>query len=443
MVSRDPSLVLVSDQTSTELRGEADILIEWTRVAEPQSDQYDTLIVLDFLRRRGYVREDIGSAPTFFDGQVALRNDAVCLDNCVPAQPDHPNINKGCDLIRLWPTVFTQCQLLIESVSPFIKPQDPCDATNGSTCGPGTRGFGTIASTINSYVGFAEAIVHEMGHHKLRALGFQYESAERIIRNPSDQKFKSPIRYDCLRPMPAVLHAQYSYTYVSALDIEIIKAGTDLSRDRRIAEDSLAKILPKLEFGLEVIRDNADTDSAGADFLEGYFAWLNRVLEEGYRILDKFKIPPNYFQHPLDVQMSAARSRREQMATKWQIDVPEDDRSCIGFHDDTQNDSIDIVCTRPFRLKGVEEHSLLDEMVLYIPESDMAFSFNNSTKTIWELCDGRHTIADISQEIGQSLGVFGDSLLARELLSDVIEAITQLHNFGLLELEEATHAKST
>ena len=131
------------------------------------------------------------------------------------------------------------------------------------------------------------------------------------------------------------------------------------------------------------------------------------------------------------------------MANKWQVGAPEDDTPCIDFHDDTQDDSIDVVCTRPFRLKGVEEHSLLDEMVLYIPESEMAFSFNNSAKTIWELCDGRHTIAEISQEIGQRLGVSGDSLLASELLSNVIEAITQLHNLGLLELEEATHAKST
>src|SRR5919202_1179323 len=198
-------------------------VICWKRLAEPQIDQYDSLIALEFAQRRGYLRRDISGAPTFFDGKVAIRNDsALSRPDCIPATPAHPNIERACDLIRLWPTVFTQCQLLIESVSVFTYTQTSGDTTHNSTCNTvlicssGKRGFGTIASTINSDVGFAEALVHEMAHHKLWALGIEFESAERIIRNSPEQKFKSPIRYDCLRSMSAVLHAQYSFTYLSA-----------------------------------------------------------------------------------------------------------------------------------------------------------------------------------------------------------------------------------
>jgi hypothetical protein len=276
--------------------------IDWRRVAEPQVDQYDTLIALEFAKQSGYIREEVGDAPTFFDGQVAIRDDQATLffPDCVPADPNHPNIIKVCDLLRLWQPVFNQFQSLIESVAIVFYTPHSTDLVVGSICGSGNKGFGTIASTINHHVGFAEALVHEMAHHKLRALGIQFEEAERIIKNPPDQKFQSPIRHDCLRPMSAVLHAQYSYTYVSALDIKIVNASIDSERDYSIAEGSLAVNLPKLEFGLQVIRNNIILDTAGVEFLEGLVKWSEHIFNDGYKIIDKFQIKPQGFIHPLE-----------------------------------------------------------------------------------------------------------------------------------------------
>lgn len=276
--------------------------IDWRRMAEPQADQYDSLIALEFAKRAGYIREDIGDDPTFFDGQIAIREDPSTLHfpDCVSAEPNHPNVTKGCDLLRLWQPVFQQIQLLIESVAIVYYTPHSADFVVGSICGSGNKGFGTIAATINHHVGFAEALVHEMAHHKLRALGVQFEEAERIILNPPDQKFHSPIRYDCLRPMTAILHAQYSYTYVSALDVKIINAAIDEDRDYCIAEGSLATNLPKLSFGLQILRENAILDHAGTDFLAGLTNWSQQIFEDGYRILDKFQIKPQPFLHPLE-----------------------------------------------------------------------------------------------------------------------------------------------
>ena len=275
--------------------------IDWRKIAEPQVDQYDTLIALEFAKRSGYQREDIGNDPSFFDGKVALRGDQSTLHfpDCIPAEPNHPNVTNGSDLLRLWQPVFRQFQLLIESVAIVYYTPQPADLVVGSICGSGNKGFGTIAATINHHVGFAEALVHEMAHHKLRALGVLFEEAERIILNLSEQKFPSPIRYDCLRPMTAVLHAQYSYTYVAALDIKIINADINYDRDYSIAEGSLATILPKLHFGLQVIQENAVIDNAGTNFLEGLISWSQQIFDDGYRILDKFQIKPQTFLHPL------------------------------------------------------------------------------------------------------------------------------------------------
>ena len=275
--------------------------IDWRRIAEPQVDQYDTLVVLEFAKKSGYIRQGIGNDPTFCDGKVAIRKDPSTLHfpDCIPADPSHPNVQKGSELLRLWQPVLSQFQLLIESVAIVDYTLHSADLVVGSICGSGNKGFGTIAATINHHVGFAEALVHEMAHHKLRALGVQFEESERIILNLPDQKFHSPIRYDCLRPMSAVLHAQYSYTYVSALDIKIINAAIDNERDYIIAKDSLASNLPKLEFGLQVIQDNATLDSAGNNFIEGLIDWSKQLFREAYVIFEKFQINPAEFNHPL------------------------------------------------------------------------------------------------------------------------------------------------
>src|SRR5258708_17675777 len=112
--------------------------------------------------------------------------------------------------------------------------------------------------------------------------------------------------------MPAVFHAQYSYTYVSALDIEIIMAGED---PITIATKSLALNLPKLQFGLEVIRQHVRLDDDGADFMEGFFAWSSKVIEDGHKILNEFCIPAKTFTHPLGLH-GADDPNESQMSAK-------------------------------------------------------------------------------------------------------------------------------
>jgi hypothetical protein len=241
-----------------------------------------------------------------------------------------------------------------------------------------------------------------MAHHKLRALGVDLESAERIIKNPHSQQFKSPIRYDRLRPMPAVLHAQYSFTYVAALDVAIIRAGQDPARDRVIAELALAKIIPKLHFGLAVIKEHAVVDSAGADFLRGFFSWSDRIFEDASNILDQFQIAAEPFVHPLEVQKTA--SERSNQSSPGQ----------------------------PCRRRGVTESSLSDGRVVYRSGRATGLSLNSSATAIWDLCDGGNTVADIAHQLGLRLGCPGEYLL-----SDAKVAIAQFGTLGLLEPEEA------
>jgi hypothetical protein len=80
------------------------------------------------------------------------------------------------------------------------------------------------------------------------------------------------------------------------------------------------------------------------------------------------------------------------------------------------------------RRKAIQEHALWDEMLLYAPGRETAFSLNGPAKAIWELCDGRHTLTDISRELSQRFSCSEETLAA-----DVQIAVQRFDELGLLE----------
>jgi hypothetical protein len=91
---------------------------------------------------------------------------------------------------------------------------------------------------------------------------------------------------------------------------------------------------------------------------------------------------------------------------------------------------------RPKR-KALQEHPLCDEILLYASDQAEAFSLNASAKAVWDLCDGRHTIADICRELG---GRFECS--EAQLTADVHRAVCRLRELDLLEAEGALRPKA-
>jgi hypothetical protein len=275
--------------------------IDWRRVAEPQPDGYDSEVALGLAVATGYRPREIAGCATFLGGAVAVREDPVLLDydDCRYADIDHPNIATAESLLELWPEAHAQCRTLLESVCFYDCPRLGPDMVIGSICGAGSSGFGSVIVTVNHHMGLAEGIVHEMAHHKLRALGIEMESSTRLILNPPDQRYPSPIRYDCLRPMTAVLHAQYSYTYIAQFDLKVLEQDDDNIRSRAIRERSLSVIIPKLEYGLRTISEQAITDDAGEQFCRGFRDWCDRIISAGYRDLEANGITPKSFLHPI------------------------------------------------------------------------------------------------------------------------------------------------
>jgi HEXXH motif-containing protein len=268
----------------SQLEGEG---VDWYRVAAPQADGYDTEVLLAAYRAQGIdiaglQRRHCLADPhhTLCQGAVSLRHvPGIVHERFANADISHPNIAAGLAYLRHWPAVATQFARLIHTFHPWRDQKVP-EGHPGSCSHSLDSLPGVIFGTVNDPRGLAQAFVHEMGHHKLRALGILIEQCDRFILNRPDELYESPIRKDKLRPMTAVFHAQYSFMHVTALDIYNLRATTDaeeLARWRYL----LGTNLPRMEEGHALLGSAMRLDRAGERLMAGFMDWSAAVLADG------------------------------------------------------------------------------------------------------------------------------------------------------------------
>ena len=280
-----------------------DEAIDWSRLAEPQADQYDTEVILRLAssttsvgRPQKYERMPVDGAPSTFDGRVAIRHIYRPLPEFkqfmlkYPDAPtNHPNIGLAAELIRNWPVAFEQCQRLLDAIHPATDPNLPTESAKiyrGSSSHSFERLFGTVWATIYCPIGLAEAIVHEMAHQKLRVLGVSFGSATTVVGNSPTTVYVSPIIKDRLRPMTAVLHAEYSYVHVTALDIQLLEMEQSPVR-REVLRCVLQRNLSRIQEGYETIRQHFEPGKYGREFMEGFSGWIQRTIESAQVLLGR------------------------------------------------------------------------------------------------------------------------------------------------------------
>jgi HEXXH motif-containing protein len=270
--------------------------IDWARMAEPQIDGYDTGVILELatsgpspLRSAPYRRRSVGDAPSIFGGRVAIRNrvsGGLPPPRYQPAAPDHPHVAKAASILALWPEAAEQFARLVDTVEVWsdvsIQPHVWLEAP-GSSSHSLEPEFGAIMTTVDSPIAMAQAMAHEMAHHKLRAMGVSLMQAWRIVTNDPSELYVSPIITNRRRPMTAVLHAQYSFIHVTALDLAIVKNPGNLLDQ---ALYLLARNVPRMELGYGEIARHLNSDAEGEPFVAAFQAWSRAVLDEGRRVLD-------------------------------------------------------------------------------------------------------------------------------------------------------------
>lgn len=159
-------------------------------------------------------------------------------------------------------------------------------------CGSCSHAFehelGAVYATIHGPFGLAQAFVHELAHSKLFALGFGKESSGRLVINPTAERYPSAIRTDEPRPMSALLHAQYAFLHVVALDLAMLAAEADGAARAHLVE-LLDRNVSRMEQGRRTIREHGRFDRYGAAFLSRFTPWSESLLDQGRTVLARLR----------------------------------------------------------------------------------------------------------------------------------------------------------
>lgn len=182
----------------------------------------------------------------------------------IPIDPADPRAQTSLAILQeVWPVGYDEVQQTVTGWYPVVAVQD---FVRGHHSGAAPSPDGWVYASVNDPVGGAEGLLHEMGHLKLKRMGVYYESWTRVLANRPDELFVSPIRKDRLRPMGAVLHALYSYLYVTQFDVYAYAAGVLDAESLRINRARIAE-------GTAVLEAHVRPTPDGQEFINSVLRW--------------------------------------------------------------------------------------------------------------------------------------------------------------------------
>jgi len=264
--------------------------IKWEKIAKPQPDAYDSLVVSNLLHAKyGWKKYQ----PTSTDVTICNRQVWVRPDRTISTTTVDENLSEAMDRVTpeyvetLTPylTTWTDgCLWLGNFVDEFwpkwSKHMNP--SARGCVSGhqqmhEAIRYAGepkiVVYVSINDAQGCAEGIYHEAGHAKLEAIGIDIETHDGLLlANGPDELYDSPIRRDKKRPMSAVVQAIYSWMVFTENDIQCAKINAEHSSMYMMGN------IPKIEDGLVEIERHVKFTPEGRKFLDGYLEWGHDVV---------------------------------------------------------------------------------------------------------------------------------------------------------------------
>lgn len=270
-------------------------MIDWTRLAFPQPDGYDAETALrlgaDYKSALPIPYSEATATRRFACGggtEIArIEQRDMAEPHFLPADIDHPNIGEALDLLDAWPEACQLAGQIVDVIQPLLdsNQQDTHPFFLHGSCSHAPESMcGAICATVEDPVGLAQAIVHEMAHIKLRLLGVHFEQADRLIVNPPDKLYPSPVKLGKQRPMTAVFHAEYSFIHVLQLDLRIFQVSADPIRRDKILQLAARNVV-RMEYGLKTIERFIETDSDGTLFVGAFVAWARRTIDAANELL--------------------------------------------------------------------------------------------------------------------------------------------------------------
>jgi HEXXH motif-containing protein len=199
-------------------------------------------------------------------------------DGWRPGDPAHEHFTEAATHLRLlWSEIALQFAELVSTV--YAVDLDSSRGVGYSSDHWITGPF-TIGVTYFDPVGTAEGMVHELAHLKLLYLGVPREGKSVLLRNSPSERYPSPVR-GCDRPMPAVLHALYSWVHMLHLDLRFMRI---MQPYRESTVQRTGRNLTWVSEMLQTIDRHARWTRAGEAWYEGVRAWTGELMRQGSAI---------------------------------------------------------------------------------------------------------------------------------------------------------------
>jgi len=279
-----------------EQRGPQLPAVNWGRVALPQADGYDTALILELANMRFPQWQKARQTPVpnhFLEGAIGLQqlrfkeNEHPLGSDFGNAPLEHPVYAETERLLKAWPEAYHQTRALVHTLHPasysHLGPEQWHEVT-GSCSHCFEFEFGVVHASVHDAVALAQALVHEMAHMKLFALGFWKESSGHLLLNDVKEGYDGTVRTDKPRPMSAILHAQYSFIHVIALDLAMLNIAASEAEYEHIMA-LLERNVPRMEKGHLTLEKHARMDANGKAFMDSFMPWSRQMIDQGYAVL--------------------------------------------------------------------------------------------------------------------------------------------------------------
>lgn len=87
---------------------------------------------------------------------------------------------------------------------------------------------------------------------------------------------------------------------------------------------------------------------------------------------------------------------------------------------------------KPVRTEGIVSRQLGDELLLYDSDESVIHVTNETAETIWQLCDGSHTISDMENHVREAFDVPERA----DVKADIAAIIKEFHDLGIIHCGE-------
>jgi len=289
------------------MTNKAELGINWDDYIIPSTNSIDVKIFQKLLKEDyGYESIDHevnNTEKTIFEGKVGLKEYIYKSDSMIACPLDHPTLKLADETLKnCWPESHSMVKNMLDFYWPTLPPNRIDVPSCGCSCGIyGNRPWTSnknekmvigVMSSANGVPAMLEGILHELGHHKLHALGWMLEEYPgNLITNKPEEVFHSPVRFDKLRPMSAVIHAEFSYVYVTQYYNKMIRWMIDNDYEfynqipMRAYFQRNAYNLHRIGNGIHTIRENIKASVEGKKLIDAIINYGKEVWYDGYDLI--------------------------------------------------------------------------------------------------------------------------------------------------------------